>query len=261
MKNDIVGTFAVLVIGAVFLLVARNYGGGQYWLPNTGETVMTNTGTTSAGMAEGEGMIAVAADPNNSGQQSGGKEADQPPASQNLQNQQLVTQAPLPQIIIETQPEKIENIKATKTTEPIPYLRSRILKKYGDQVNTQTLVGGVFQWPVQAVKNEGQVYQYVTGARGFTIESQFDISGDRQSQQRKEITKALRKVGFKQVWKNLVNCQTTEGAGFSACGDYYERGAEKCVSWLVMIPINAVDRQKIEDRLIQIKVWCGKISI
>jgi hypothetical protein len=141
-------------------------------------------------------------------------------------------------------------------------LQTQIQKKLKKEISaTQMLVGGVMYWPTVVKKTETS-YQFLPGVQGLAVELAYDATGKRQEQVRKVIRESLKKIGFQaKTYAAGVKCQTAEVNSFSACLDYWERGTEKCVTYVVMEPIERMDLQKVQARLVQLKIWCGESGV
>lgn len=237
MKNDIIGTFAILILGMVFLFFARNYDSGQYWMLSNDlvkiDSIMKNNESQNLNSSN-SGELKIQTDQVK-------KETLKMASNMEKESEETITEIP------ETKP---TDIKPEKNSPPISYLLSQMYKSKKQNEKIFSLVGGKFSWPAKTVKDQGQDYQYIVDAQGLKIEGNFDITGVRQNRIRKDITKALRKVGFKQVYKNMKSCQTEEKFIYNQCLDYYQRGNEKCVTWITIS----------NTGLSQTKIWCGKLD-
>lgn len=232
MKNDIIGSFGIIILAIVLVIIASRADNlDNIWWGN----VEIGFDANSSNNSNNENNPATMNDFMSS-------------ASVEVKGSSVVT-------------EYAENGEDCKTSckidwkqmPPIPYLAEELQKKYNKKYIVETRIGEYFLWPQK--KNK---FSNITNADAVIIESIHDPTGKTISDHRSQISKILKKLSFKQV-KNS-NCLIPGNHDFADCLDYYERGDYKCASMVIYEPIDKTEVEKVEAKVIQTKVVCGMIK-
>ena len=229
MKNDIIGSFGIIILAIVLVIVASNsenvdsFWWGNLDFSNEANQTQSNGGAPSMNNFIGTGSAQVA-------------------------GSSVVTEYT----------ENGENCTTSckvdwKQMPPVPYLFEELQKKYGKKYVVETKIGEYFLWPQNKDK-----FSQVMNADSVIMESIHDPSGKTLNEQRNQITKILKKLNFKKVKKG--NCLVAGNYDFADCLDYYERDGVKCMSMVIYEPMDRTNVEKKEAKVIQTKVVCGIVN-